>query len=110
MHWESVCPHHLLGMTQTTDDKPTDLERNTSERRQHNLTVQLVTDMDCVLERTNNQSYLFSEVRHWTKNLVWCLPATPGVTNHASYIFYTPNNFSPCATHPKEDARVSCSL
>ena len=110
MHWESVWRHHFLGMNPTTDDKPTDLERNTFERRQHNLTVQLVTDMDCVLERTNNQSYLFSEVRHWAKNLVWCLPATPGVTNHASYIFYTPNNFSPCATHPKEDARVSCSL
>ena len=97
-------------MTQTTDDKPTDLERNTSERRQHNLTVQLVTDMDCVLERTTDQSYLSSEVRHWTKTLVWCLPAAPGVTNNAAFIFYTPQNISPCATHPKEDVRVSCSL
>ena len=90
MLWGSAAFTTFWGMNRTTGDKPKDLERNSSELQEQNLIVQMVNTMDCVLERTDDQSYLFSELRQWIKNLVWCLPATPGTVNNAALVFCTP--------------------
>ena len=110
MQWDSACLHHFRGINPTTDDKPKDLERNSSARQEQHLSVQWVTTMDCVLERTNDQSHLFSELRHWIKSLVWFLPATPRPANNAAFIVCTPKHLLCCTPHPKEDVRVSCPL
>ena len=85
----SVRLHHIVGMIPNIEDKTEYLNRNTSERLRRTAIAQCVTDMDCVFERKTAQHNFLSEIHRWIKNLVRCLPATPGAAN-AALNFCTP--------------------